>query len=223
MRVVQANLGRGVTEAEFVRNLDRLLERGGRRAVYALQEIDEADGPPEMELIRERVRLTHHIIGDHTAVPILVPFHLRLQSAHLEPACKGLAKFTPNRVVTEAVIQLGRHHAPAVLNLHLPRLPDDVDDETREQLTERRRDCRQALRGRALEHEAGVWVADTNTRHGWPTIVPGEKTVTDAGIDKAKAWGPQGRRVVVTERWTLNLTIDGHNAHGARVVWPKVA
>lgn len=223
MRLVQANLGRGVETPEFLRNFDALFERGGKRAVYALQEIDEADAPEEMDLIRQRVRLTHHVIGDHTAVPILVPFHLPLFSVHLEPACKGLAKFTPNRVVTEAVIQLGRNHAPAILNTHLPRLPDDVDDETRAALEERRADCRRALRTRAQEHEAGAWLADTNTHRSWPTIVPGEKTVTDAGIDKARAWAPQGRRVIVTDRWTVNLTIDGHNAHGARVVWPKVA
>ncbi|HEY0889312.1 MAG TPA: hypothetical protein VGE38_06865 [Nocardioides sp.] len=223
MRLVQANLGRNVSEAEFLRNFDALLERGGRRAVYALQEIDEADAPEEMDLIQQRVRLTHHVIGDHTAVPILVPHHLALFSVHLEPACKGLAKFTPNRVVTEAVIQLGKHFAPAVLNTHLPRLPVGVTDEIREQLEERRRDVRQALRTRAKEHHAGVWLADTNTHRGWPTIVRGEKTVTDAGIDKAKAWAPERRRVIVTDRWTLNLTIDGHNAHGARVVWPKAA
>lgn len=221
MRVAQANLGRGVSEAEFVRNFERLLDHFGPRCLYALQEIDEADGPPEMELIRERVRLTHHIIGDHTAVPILVPFHLPLHAVHFEPACKGLAKFTPNRVVTEVEIQLGRNFAPGVLNLHLPRLPDDATDEVRRELEDRRADCRKALRARAQQHEAGVWLADTNTRRGWPTIVPGEKTVTDAGIDKARAWGPAGRRVIVTERQTLNLTIDGHNAHGARVVWPK--
>lgn len=221
MRVAQANLGRNVPVDEFLRNLDRLLETFGPRCLYGLQEIDEADVPEEMDAIRKRVRLTHHIIGDHTAVPILVPFHLRLFAVHFEPACKGLAKFTPNRVVTEVTIQLGRRHQVGILNTHLPRLPADASDQVRTELEDRRRDCRHALRARAEQHSAGAWMADTNTHRGWPTIVPGEKTVTDAGIDKARAWGPEGRRVIVTERQTLNLTIDGHNAHGARVVWPK--
>lgn len=211
MRLWQANFGRGVSVAEFTRNLDRLLDAGGRRSVYALQEIDEADKPEEMDILRKRVRLTHHIVGQQSAVPILVPFHLTLFSTHVAPACKGLAKFTPNRVVNVAVLQLGPNLAPGILNTHLP-----ID---RKETEERRAEVRQKLRDEANDHESGAWVADTNTRRGWPTIVKGEKTVTDAGIDKAKAWAQDGKRVVVTDRRTVHLSIDGHNAHGARVLW----
>lgn len=219
MRSWQANFGRGVPVAVFVENLDRLLEAGGPRALYALQEIDEADKPEEMDILRRRVRDTHHVVGEHTAVPILVPFHLELADALVTPACKGLALFTPNRVINEAVIQLGPNLAVAVENTHLPRLPDDVSDEVRQELTNRRTDVRKALRTRTRAHDAGVWVADTNTRRGWPTIAKGEKTVTDAGIDKAKAWVLPGRKIRITDRRTVNLTIDGHDAHGARVWW----
>ena len=78
---------------------------------------------------------------------------------------------------------------------------------------------RRALRQRAQDHEAGAWVADTNTRRGWPTIVEGERTVINAGIDKTKAWAPEGRKVVVEWTTSVPLTIDGHDAHGARVWW----
>lgn len=214
MRLWQANLGRGVSTAEFNANLRRVLDAGGPRAVYCFQEIDEADAPEEMDILTDLTRKTHVIVGQQTAVPILVPRHLPLFSVHVTPACKGLAKFTPNRVVNEAVIQLGPNFAVAVLNTHLPI--------NRPQTLTRRRDVRRALRNRARAHKAGTWHADTNTHKGWPTIVPGEKTVTNAGIDKAKAWGPADRRVIVTDQQTVELSIDGHDAHGARIWWRKV-
>lgn len=209
----QSNLGRGVSTAEFTANLRKVLDAGGPRAVYCFQEIDEADAPEEMDILGRLTRGTHHIVGQQTAVPILVPRHLGLFSVHVEPACKGLAKFTPNRVVNEAVVQLGPNLAVGVLNTHLPI--------NRPETRDRRADVRRALRRRARAHEAGVFVADTNTHKGWPTIVPGEKSVTDAGIDKAKAWGPADREVVVTDQRTVRLSIDGHNAHGARIRWVR--
>jgi hypothetical protein len=209
----QANLGRGVSVAEFTRNLDRVLEAAGPRAVICFQEIDEADAPAEALILWARTRKTHYIIGRRTAVPILVPKHLRLFSALVTPACKGLAKFTPNRVVNEAVIQLRPDLAIGVLNTHLPL--------NRPQTFTRRRDVRKALRQRARAHEAGVWCADTNTRVGWPTIAPGERSVISAGIDKAKAWGPPDHRVRVEWTHTVPLTIDGHDAHGARLRWER--
>lgn len=209
----QANLGRGVSAAEFERNLRRVLDAGGPRAVFCFQEIDEADAPEEMDILARLVSKTHHIVGQNTAVPILVPFHLRLFSAVVTPACKGLAKFTPNRVINEAVVQLGPNLAVAVLNTHLPIYRDET--------LSRRHDVREALRHAARSHDAGAWVADTNSRKGWPTIVKGERTVTDAGIDKAKAWAPEGRRVVVSDQQTVSLSIDGHDAHGARIRWER--
>lgn len=211
MRLVQANLGRGVSVAEYVANLDRILEAWGPRAVYCFQEIDEADKPEEMDILRGRVYPTHTIVGERTAVPILIPHHLAVTDTLVTPACKGLALFTPNRVINEAVVRLGPNLAPAILNTHLPI--------ARPETAGRRLDVRRALRERARAHDAGVWVADTNSHSGWPTIVRGERTVTDAEIDKAKAWAQTARRVVVSERRTVQLTIDGHNAHGARVLF----
>lgn len=216
MRVWQANLGRGVSELEFLRNLERVLDAAGPRAVIGLQEIDEADRPDEMAALVELASPTHVIVGRATAVPILIPRHLHLLGDEQTPACKGLALFTPNRVVNEAVVYLdGPDLDVAVLDLHVPLL--------RPQTLVRRRQCRQALRERTRAHSAGLWLADTNTHRGWPEIHPRERTVTDAGIDKAKAWAPHGWRVVVTERETVPLTIDGHDAHGARVTFEQVA
>jgi hypothetical protein len=213
--VWQVNLGRNVTVDEYGRNLGRVLEAAGPRAVIGCQEIDEADTPDEMEMLLRRTRRTHTIIGEKTSVPILVPKHLQILAYRQEIACKGLAGFTPMRPVNEVVLRIGPNLTAVVLDLHVP-----ID---REETQSRRAEAVAKLQDRALERRAqghaGVWLSDTNTRRGWPRIVPGEKTVTDAGIDRAKAWAPRGRRVVVTDRQTVRLTIDGHHAHGARVMF----
>jgi hypothetical protein len=209
----QANLGRGVSVAEFEWNLRRVLVEAGGRAVICFQEIDEADKPDEMATLVELTKDTHRIVGRRTAVPILVPRHLDLQGSIQTPACKGLALFTPNRVVNEARVKLGNGLGVGILNTHLP-----LD---RLVTRNRRRQVRQTLRERAVVYGAGAWFADTNTREGWPRIVPGERVVVNAGIDKVKAWAPGGWRLEVRQRWTLPLTIDNHDAHGARVMWVR--
>ena len=213
MYLWQANLGRGVSTDEFRRNLRRVLNAGGPRAVFCFQEIDEADGPEEMLILWALAHRTHVIIGQQTAVPILVPHHLATGAWKVSPACKGLAKYTPNRVITEATVRLGLDLYPRILNTHLPL--------NRPATFTRRREVRKTLRRRASARQAtgGIWVADTNTHIGWPRIAKGERSVINAGIDKAKAWAPPGRKVVVTDRRTVQLTIDGHNAHGARIMW----
>lgn len=215
MYVCQANLGRGVSADEFTRNLRRVLAAFGPRALYALQEIDEADRPEEREILVDLVRRTHRIVGAQTSVPILVPRHLELLEELQTRACFGLEKFTPYRPLNEALIRVGPNLTACALDLHFP-----ID---RPETQSRRADALDALQERARERKAdghaGVWLSDTNWRRGWPRIVPGEKTVTAAGIDRAKAWASPGRRVVVTKRQTVHLTIDGHDAHGARIMW----
>lgn len=206
-----ANLGRGVGVAEFKRNLRAILQAGGPRAVYCFQEIDEADAPDEMDILAWATRKTHRIAGVRTAVPILVPNHLALLDERQSLGCHGLAKFTPHRPINEAVIGISARLEPGVLNFHIP-----LD---REQTQSRRAQMRRNVRARAKRHDAGLWVSDTNTRRGWPEIATSERTVIDAGIDKAKAWGPADRDVEVTPLGTVRLSIDNHHAHGARIIW----
>jgi hypothetical protein len=209
----QANLGRGVSTGEFRLNLRRVLHAGGPRAVFCFQEIDEADGPEEMDYLRELTDHSHRIVGVRTAVPILVPRHIEIIGGWQTLACRGLAKFTPNRPLNQAQLRIGPNLDVTVLNFHVP-----LD---RPQTHGRRASVRRHVRAEAKKHPNGVWVADTNTHRGWPTIRDGEHAVTDAGIDKAKAWAAAGRKVVVSDHATVNLSIDGHDAHGARVRWEK--
>lgn len=217
MHLWQANLGRGVSTDEFSRNLRAILSAGGPRAVYAFQEIDEADQPEEMDILWDLTVRTHVIVGDHTAVPILVPNHFDIEGELQTVACKGLAKFTPHRPINEVQIRIGKNLAPVFLDGHMP-----ID---REETQELRAEFREALRDRvrANRESGGAWLLDTNTRKGWPRITKGEKTVINAGIDKSKAWAPKGWRVTVSDRRTVALSIDGHDAHGARIRWERSA
>jgi hypothetical protein len=210
----QANLGRGVSTETFTRNLQRVLDHG-EDAVIALQEIDEADRPEERAILVDLSAKTHRIIGKRTSVPILVPRYIEVLEKRVTPACDGLALYTPNRVVTEAVLRLHSKLDVAVLNTHLPL--DRPATETRR--AEVRRVLRERCQDQHRQGRGGIWIADTNTRTGWPRIAPREHEVTEAGIDRARAWAPPGRRVVVMQRQTVHLGIDGHDAHGARVLW----
>lgn len=212
MILAHANLGRGVSVAEFRRNADLVLEAGGKRAVFAFQEIDEADLPNEMDYLVDRLARTHKVAGARTAVPIFVPNHFALLSESQALGCRGLAKFTPLRPINEAAIGIGPNLEPTLFNFHIP-----LD---RPETQARRVQMRRNVRARAKRRPTGLWIADTNTRHGWPTIVPGERSVTSAGIDRAKAWSAD-RCVEVTDRRTIPLSIDGHDGHVARIRWER--
>jgi hypothetical protein len=212
-----ANLGRGVDRYVFEHNFRNIMEAAGPRAVVCLQEVDEADAPNEMSIIAALVQNSHVIIGGNTAVPILVPRRFNIIGDLQTMGCRGLAKYTPNRPINEVMLELRRGLKVSVFNTHLPL--DRVQTLTRRQ--ELRRKLRKRARQRQDELMAGIWVADTNTRRGWPTIVKGETTVVNAGIDKSKAWAPPGHYVVVSDRQRVDLSIDNHNAHGARVRFLK--
>lgn len=209
----QANLGRGVSPNVFEANLSRVLKAGGPRAVFCFQEIDEADEPREMLILRRLTDHTHQIVGGRTSVPILIPRHLTLTGSRQTLGCRGLAKFTPTRPINEASVRIGPNVNAGILNFHVP-----LD---RPQTQTRRAQVRKKARVEARKYPAGVWVADTNARRGWPTIVNGEKSVIAAGIDRAKAWAPDGWRIDVTDLGTVNLGIDNHDAHGARIRWVR--
>jgi hypothetical protein len=210
MRIWSANLGRGVSTKEFTQNLWSILDHAGKTSIICFQEIDEADQPLEMQILKGMTHFTHNIFGAHTAVPILVPEWMKVVSAGVTPACEGLAEFTPNRVVNEVVVKLTGSGEVAVLNTHLPI--------NRDETVTRRAQCRKVLRERCAVHERGVWCADTNTRDGFPQMAKGERMVVDAGIDKIAAWG-DGLKLGPSE--VLDLTIDNHDAHGAQVWWAR--
>lgn len=214
MRLWQANFGRNVGPAEFRLNARRVLHAGGARAVYAFQEIDEADRPEEMDYLAHLTRRTHTIVGKQTAVPILVPRQFEIVGERITLGCMGLAKFTPHRPINEVELEIGPNLTVGLLNFHNP-----LD---RPETQGRRAQVIATAQSRAEAHENGAWIADTNWRRGrFPRIAEGERPVIRAGIDRSGAWADADRRVVVRDRRTISLTIDNHDAHGAQLRWER--
>ena len=240
MKLWQANVGRGADKAKFRRNIAKVKRAAGPRAVINFQEIDEADVPNEMDDIAWLWRWTHKVIGDGLAVPILVPKRYDTFGHRVVLGSSGLAKFTPHRPINRIGISLPSSNS---VRAELGVTSLDVYDFNFHVPISRAQT--QKLRGGMIEkvQEAagdvkelgygGVWVADTNWRKArdgaLPRIVPGEKPViggrvgTHAEIDVAKAWAGDrsGLRVVVRNRRHIDLTIDGHNAHGADLLWER--
>lgn len=229
MRIVQANLGRGVSVGEFEANLDRCLDLTGERGFFLPQEIDEADLPREMPMLRFKTKRTHRVIGPDTAVPILVPLDVPIIGWSVTVASKGLARYTPHRPIVKARVELGGHKV-SLFNGHVarrPRVPDQATATTLRQIDTRRAEFRTVLRrltNQARDDgDAVVWALDTNTHGVFPQIVADEVPVINAGIDKARASAPVGSVEVTEQRAVqlVNLTIDRHEAHGARVWFKK--
>lgn len=213
MILAQANFGRGVGPAEFRLNARRMYHAGGARAVFAFQEIDEADLPEEMAYLAHLTKATHTIVGESTAVPILVPHRFEIVDSRVTLGCKGLAKFTPNRPINEVELKVGPNLTVGLLNFHNP-----ID---RPETQSRREQVIAAAQERAAAYDNGAWVADTNWKRGrFPRIAEGERVLVNAGIDKAKAWAAEDRRLLIaSEPVTIPLTIDNHNGHVTRLFW----
>lgn len=216
--IITANLGRGVGEKEYVANLRRLeREVPGQHRFYGFQEIDEADQPEERRLLRARMRDTHRFVGLRTAVPIAVPRSFRVHDSRVDKASDGIAKVSPDRHVVQAVVFPDGHpECKAVAqNTHFA-LDKPVAALARAQSED-------VLRDR-IEHWSGrrglpSWVTADLNRRRFRRLGDREVRLVDAGLDVIRAYLPAGDRVQLTElnAGTVDLTIDGHNAHWSRV------
>jgi len=212
LTVLTANLGRGVTEAELTANVHRLRHS---KAVKGFQEIDEADRPEEHAVLAREIPPGWAAFD--TRVPINVPPPWRIVRTRITRACDGLPHFTPHRLITQALIELldDDHVTPrlVVVNLHFPRRAP--------QTLTRRRSCRRALRAVITYwHGLGytvVWMGDTNQVR-MRKMHDLEQPVVDAGLDHIRVVPhPDGVQVEVLRTGSVDLTIDGHDAHYARL------
>lgn len=212
----QANLGRGVSPAEYVDNVRRLAAALGLDGIAALQEIDEADVPDERADLMDELGDTH-LLWEHKRLnPIAVPIALDVIDHGARFGCEGLAKVTPARWITYVVVRLGEGLTLAVVNFHLPLL--------RAGTVARRARMRLVLRRVVRELRAAghvVYLAgDTNTHARrfakWTARI---RPAIEAGIDRSWITAPRRHpwAVVVLGGMRLRLTIDNHDAHGARL------
>jgi hypothetical protein len=104
--LVQANLGRGVSADVFRESCIALRKAFGKNAVYNFNEIDEADRPPEHDIVAEVFPESQFAAsGWNSRVPTLVGRRkLRVIRKSAVAASPGLAKVSPRRMVIETSI-----------------------------------------------------------------------------------------------------------------------
>lgn len=225
LAVWTVNVGRGVGQDEARNNIHRVI-RGTRptmlrRAPAAIgwQEIDEADQPNEHGILHHNVRqLTPgaDIVGFRTACPIVIPVGWEVIRQRIDKTCDGRAKLTPQRVCVQALIEHQDTGLRLVLlNGHYPRSIPALMDLWH--------DCQNAWEAIVdkwgMDGYTVVTTRDRNLPGNRPALSPWEVPLLPAlMIDKITVVqatpGPRAVRVHAGKPRTIDLTIDGHNAHG---------
>lgn len=210
-----ANFGRGVSAVEFRANVLAVLEANDN-AVLGIQELDEADKPNEHAILAASIDPSDTRVGWRTMEPIVVPWMLKVAPQVITFACKGLSGYTPTRHIVEAVVRNpAQRQVPrvVVMNQHPPiNRPATRTRRWRQRRVHKRRVKFWYDRGITV-----VWMGDMNDP-AYPRMHRHEKTAVHAGLDYIRyVVHPRGAQVEVKATGTVDLTIDGHNAHWARL------
>ena len=221
--ILTANFGRGVPASEFEANLDRVIEKTpGVHRFFQFQEIDEANpGVEELRLIKKKFRGTHKLVGTKTHVPIAVPKTFDVLGRSVVVAAEGVDNLSPRRHVVQAnVCVKGKRDCRAVAtNTHFPR--------DAKALLEARRDSDAMLRTRLAKpgrrtNPISVWLTGDLNSQNYDKLAPNEKRLVTARLDYIRAYPAGGVTMKLVKTGSIDLTIDGHNAHWAKVLitWP---
>ena len=209
--IVTANLGRGVPTREFKANVDRIKNQTpGRHRFFGFQEIDEADVPEELDYLRKIFGNTHRFVGVNTRVPILVPHSFKISRRIITPASDGVKGLSPQRHVVQALVHPEEHRAAKLLatNTHFGR--------NIAPLAASRESAEHVLRARLRTKHAGWMTGDLNSSH-YPRLAPREIRFVSKRLDYIRGYERKGVSMKLLDSGTINLTIDGHDAHWARV------
>lgn len=106
--LVQANLGRGVSDEVFRRHCKRLKKSFGHNAIYNLMEIDEADAAHERSIIREEIFPPSEFayIGGNRLIVTIIGRRARVRVTRREvkQVTPGLAKVSPARFLVKTTV-----------------------------------------------------------------------------------------------------------------------
>lgn len=228
--VATANVGRLGTPREAANNIRRTVAKFKPRpnaleaflrpgASIGWQEIDEADPGDEHGELHETVREVTpgtEWAGFATAVPITIPAGWHVIERRIDRTCPGKPKATPARMCVSALIEHEKTGIRFVrLNGHypLPRLAGWHLWEV----------CHQSWRSIVddwLDYGYTIVATrDRNLRGGENPLSPFQrellpKTLIDRITVIQAPPGPRAVQVVAGKPRGVNLTIDGHNAHG---------
>lgn len=216
--IATGNFGRGVTWDEFTSNVDKFIkETPGTHRFFNWQEIGEADfrGKRELEYIKQKLSKTHRFAGLQTHVPIAIPRTFRVQSRAVTVATEGVDHLSPRRHVVQAYVSPLGHPDQLVhsSNTHFPR---DAPP-----LAHARMQADEVLRDRLSGDCPGWLTADINSQR-YATLGKNELRFVDARLDLIRAYERGGVTFELLNKGSVDLSIDGHNAHWARVkiTWP---
>lgn len=227
---VTANIGRGVDDAVALRNIARVM-RAYRQdqhrafgAVIGWQEIDDDDRAHEYDLLNGYIdeqarRFRGVLVGGDTTCPVYVAPGWSVVRFRSDTTSPGRAGWTPHRVANQVLIE---HDATGmrlvVVNGQYPR---DVP-----QLADLWRRCDDSWRDDVVPRWMGQGVSmlcirDRNRpARRSPKLAPHEQQLLGDGssIDQVsfiRNTGPRAARLLRRGPVrTVDLTIDGHNAHG---------
>lgn len=244
--VATANIGRGVRSPEARRNIALVMRRWPAASI-GWQEIDEADGPDEHQLLHGYLEKLSRVwtdgldersvtlptvpvpaaslraVGWPTATPLFVPPGWRILERRVEQTCEGRPGLTPHRVCVQVLLE---HEATGLRlvrkNGHYPR--DEIEDLWAEcdaswqGITQRWRDLGYTQ----------IDTRDVNKARRQP-LHKTERLLFGAGLDKITTVPGSLERGVRLQQAApgrrVNLTIDGHDALGIKllVLPPKEA
>ena len=215
--VLGGNFGRGVSADRFEENLDRVIkETPGSHRFFQFQEINEANpGVDELKMIKAKLGKTHRFVGTKTHVPIAIPRSFKVDRRIVNVASEGVDRLSPRRHVVQAIVHPDGHPTAKVVptNTHFAR--------DAKALRKVRGDADAMLRKR-LDIDLSAWLtADLNSQF-YSTLGKDELKLISARLDYLRAYPRAGVRMQCMRTGTINLTIDGHNAHWARIkiTWP---
>lgn len=221
--ILTANFGRGVPASKFEANLDRVIEKTpGVHRFFQFQEIDEANpGVQELRMIKQKLKGTHKLVGSKTHVPIAVPKTFEVLGRSVTVAAEGVDRLSPRRHVVQAnVCPVGHKDCKVVAtNTHFPRDAQELEDARKESDAVLR--TRVGKPGKRTKPNP-VWLtADLNSQR-YDKLAPNEKRLVTARLDYIRAYPAGGVTMQLVKTGSIDLTIDGHNAHWAKVLitWP---
>lgn len=223
-RIATANLGRNVSIARFIANV-LVLVRHLAGAVICLQEIDEDDLPNEHRIIGRRLRKRWWFAGARTRVLIAVPKRTWERVAgKVTHGSDGIGGVSPERKIVTIVIRHIRTGLQvAIVNTHAA-YPNPKHRQTQQTAAREAQDQLHAALvaevTRLVDLGLTVFVVgDMNNRRA-PKPHPDARMIVGAGgidyIWVIEGRGPLAVDVKVRGTRSINLTIDGHNAHAAR-------
>lgn len=225
MRVITANIGRKAsvqhTRADFA-TIKAL------KGICGYQEIDEADGPPEHDLLKAVLGGSNTLVGMEHHVPISLPKKFDVINSHTVFATSGVPKYSPARFFTVAIVRQkktlidrirGRNHkAFVVINTHYPaggyhgERPEAAAKQLRTHWDEQFAVHKKLIEKYVDRGYTVFWTGDVN-RTTMPKVHPREVRVVTVGIDSV-SYVEGNIKVKVIRKGSAKLFSD-HNAQYA--------